>query len=518
MPSLRFLLQQLEPFVVHTALAPGQDIWPERVELLCTQKTLTSDRLYLGEVQPGRPPGDIEMMPGTVLLLSGAETSHLPATLPQGGSIVFLSCSLAELYNTVAGILACTADWQREYQTLADEGGGLHGIVDLTAQLAGGGVLLLDQGGRVVASAGLKDGTYLAGQVSATGALPLRTVEAIFPPPQPGGRGAYAVPHTDLIIYGRHVGTSMGMLLVEGRCSATGLDMQTLCDCATDCLRRRLLSLDLDRLGSSTKSFQQCWEDIVERRLTGSAEIRSALSQMPHPVEQFIRVVVITFPNSGAGVPYNYLLARLREFFPNTNMAVYRKDVVMLLTYQERSFRTDLDKSERLIGLLARYDGLASIGNGTRNLDGLSSIFQLCKRTTLLAQCLRADKQTRIFSHEDYSMYCVIDLCVQHYTDVKGNLDVLYLIHPAVVHLSRYDLEHNNNLRDVLYYYLLNDRNLVKTAAATYMHRNTVLNKVNKILELIQLDLEDGTLRQRLMFSCQFIRYYEKVMQREFRP
>ena len=87
-----------------------------------------------------------------------------------------------------------------------------------------------------------------------------------------------------------------------------------------------------------------------------------------------------------------------------------------------------------------------------------------------------------------------------------------------MIHLTRYDRQHNNNLRDVLYYYLLNDRNLVKTAAATYMHRNTVINKMSKIMDLIHLDLEDGNLRQRLMLSCQFIRYYEKVMEREFRP
>ena len=58
----------------------------------------------------------------------------------------------------------------------------------------------------------------------------------------------------------------------------------------------------------------------------------------------------------------------------------------------------------------------------------------------------------------------------------------------------------------------------VQTAAATYMHRNTVINKVNKIMELLDLDLEDGNLRQRLILSCQFIRYYENVMNREFRP
>ena len=45
-----------------------------------------------------------------------------------------------------------------------------------------------------------------------------------------------------------------------------------------------------------------------------------------------------------------------------------------------------------------------------------------------------------------------------------------------------------------------------------YMHRNTVINKLNKIVELTGVDLTDGGLCQRLTFSCQMIQYYERVM------
>ena len=44
------------------------------------------------------------------------------------------------------------------------------------------------------------------------------------------------------------------------------------------------------------------------------------------------------------------------------------------------------------------------------------------------------------------------------------------------------------------------------------MHRNTVLNKLKKIQELIQLDLSDGLLCQQLLLSCQLAEYQEKVL------
>ena len=109
-------------------------------------------------------------------------------------------------------------------------------------------------------------------------------------------------------------------------------------------------------------------------------------------------------------------------------------------------------------------------------------------------------------------MYCAIDLCAQRFMELHGTDDIISLVHPAIIQITRYDRQHNNNLRDILYSYLKNDRNLIKTAADTYMHRNTIINKINRVQELVNLDLEDDELRQRLLFSCQIIRYYERVL------
>ena len=46
--SLRFLIQRLKPYVVGTALTPGQDLAPDRLEFLTgPMDTLETDRVYL---------------------------------------------------------------------------------------------------------------------------------------------------------------------------------------------------------------------------------------------------------------------------------------------------------------------------------------------------------------------------------------------------------------------------------------------------------------------------------------
>ena len=96
--------------------------------------------------------------------------------------------------------------------------------------------------------------------------------------------------------------------------------------------------------------------------------------------------------------------------------------------------------------------------------------------------------------------------------DLHHHDDLIYLIHPSIIKICRYDATHKTNLRDVLFYYLLCGCSLNRTAAAMYMHRNTVLNKLNRINEITEIPLEDGYTQQRMIMSCIIMRYYEDYL------
>ena len=263
--------------------------------------------------------------------------------------------------------------------------------------------------------------------------------------------------------------------------------------------------------------FRLCWDDILERRLTGADEIRHALSVLSCPVGSFVAVAVVSSPTEDSLFPAGQLLAELQALLPDTNMTVYRGEIVLLHSYEERRFNITLPGAETIAATLERYNAYLSLSNGTRNLSSLPILYGLARQTSVLGRQITPRETQRIFTVDEFNMYCIIDLCAQRFRELHRSDDIIYLIHPAVVHLTRYDHQHNSNLRTVLYYYLLNDRNLLKTAADTYMHRNTVINKINRILELVDIDLEDGRLCQRLMISIQFILYYEKVMHLELK-
>ncbi len=45
-----------------------------------------------------------------------------------------------------------------------------------------------------------------------------------------------------------------------------------------------------------------------------------------------------------------------------------------------------------------------------------------------------------------------------------------------------------------------------------FVHRNTVNNKIGKLKTLLPFDLDDGRMRQLLLFSCQTLHYYALIL------
>ena len=76
-------------------------------------------------------------------------------------------------------------------------------------------------------------------------------------------------------------------------------------------------------------------------------------------------------------------------------------------------------------------------------------------------------------------------------------------VHPAVTALHEYDIKHGTDMARTLQVYLQNDKNLVLTANALGVHRNTVVYRIEKILSMTNMDLEDPY--ERLYIALSFL-------------
>lgn len=74
--------------------------------------------------------------------------------------------------------------------------------------------------------------------------------------------------------------------------------------------------------------------------------------------------------------------------------------------------------------------------------------------------------------------------------------------HPALDLLQNHDRENGAELFKTLYYYLVCDRNVLKTATVMHLHRNTVHNRLVKFSELLpHVNLENLETRVHLLLS-----------------
>ena len=202
------------------------------------------------------------------------------------------------------------------------------------------------------------------------------------------------------------------------------------------------------------------------------------------------------------------LKKRAMEFFPNANVALMREEVVVLLSSDTLYCPINFSLAE-FDAFLAGNRAIAMIANPVSSVQGLRVMYHQCRRTIPIALAVRHDSRERYMIFSRYAQYHLIDVCARAGKEYMDTDDVVYLCHNGVLTLTRYDRAYQNNLRDVLFYYLMNDRSISRTSSQMYMHRNTLIYKVKQIEELLGESLDDPYTRHSLIFSCLLLRYRE---------
>ena len=76
-------------------------------------------------------------------------------------------------------------------------------------------------------------------------------------------------------------------------------------------------------------------------------------------------------------------------------------------------------------------------------------------------------------------------------------------LHPAVRALEEYDSANHTEFLKTLYIYLKNERRTTETVKELYIHRNSLLYRLERIREITGFQLEDYRERLRMLLSCE---------------
>lgn len=115
------------------------------------------------------------------------------------------------------------------------------------------------------------------------------------------------------------------------------------------------------------------------------------------------------------------------------------------------------------------------------------------------------DFLTMLLTKTDFELIDLSSDTIKVLLLLSKGVDYNVFINSEIQKLKEYDSDSDGDLLETLYAYICYERSLVKTAEKLNVHRNTVVYRVNRIHEIINLDLDNPLIRYHTIISILLI-------------
>jgi hypothetical protein len=186
-------------------------------------------------------------------------------------------------------------------------------------------------------------------------------------------------------------------------------------------------------------------------------------------------------------------IKHITGIFPDSLVSVYDEHVVIVIRCTDKQLphgkkRQQLEQFLKKDVLLRC--GVSMVFNNFMNLRYYyiqSKFAAQCKLSLNQAVCL----------YENYQMDHVLQ-------SLSLGDDLRCFCHPGILSLWESGSELQRDLVHCLYHYFLNGRNISATAQAIHVHRNTLIYRLNKAEEILNIDIKKPSVKQDflLIISC----------------
>jgi hypothetical protein len=211
---------------------------------------------------------------------------------------------------------------------------------------------------------------------------------------------------------------------------------------------------------------------------------------------------VVTFTGSaGLKIPIISLLdiKQINELFPDALVSVYNECVVMIFRCTDK--KPPHGKKKQQLEQFLKKDVMLSCGISMvfNNFLHLRNYFTQSKFAA--AQC-KHPLSPVICSYEDYQAEHVLQT-------LSSTDDLRCFCHPGILSLWESGGEAQRDMVNCLYHYFLNGRNISATAEAIHIHRNTLIYRLSKAEEILNIDIKRPSIKQEFMFiiSCLIVQH-----------
>lgn len=185
----------------------------------------------------------------------------------------------------------------------------------------------------------------------------------------------------------------------------------------------------------------------------------------------------------------------------HSNIIFSRKGEVFILIIpaemeepDEKTFWKNLnEKIQKWLSEIFKYgSGLIGIGGKTNKLDDYYQCYRQALQTLNILSGNRTSKNYAFF--EDLGSYTLLHL-------IKDTTEAHYFMKNYIEKLLIYSKKNNINLFQTLRVYLEQNGSIKNTSEKLFIHRSTLLYRLERIKEILELDIDDSDIRFNLMMT-----------------
>ncbi|MFA9376559.1 MAG: PucR family transcriptional regulator [Lachnotalea sp.] len=250
----------------------------------------------------------------------------------------------------------------------------------------------------------------------------------------------------------------------------------------------------------STELFEEnsLYQQLLYDLLIGapSMDVFPKLSSLHFPAKM---MVLFIRPTRYLGRSHlkKYTYVRLKTQIPGTYVTYHKNGIVAIIPLKD-----DAEINTELFDILKDFSQTEyvqiGISNSFTNIENFVSHYEQAYAALELGQKLNPDELVC-----RYLNYQVFDL----FSEIK-NPDLLgRFCHPCLASLRTYDLKNNTQFYETLYIFLNNGCSIKLTSENIFIHRNSLVYRLNRITEICQIDLADSNTIFLLRLSFLIDRY-----------
>lgn len=484
-------------------------------ELLTEEKHTYQDNcIYIGKSSVFK--GNTDKYRNACFILINDDSSMLEKYTASGLKIIELGQNEdpAEIYMETKSILRKNARYNQFKISLLDillSGEGLHKIISTASKLIGNPLIVIDLSFKVLSSSPAEDITdplwsdnVKKGYCSYEFIAELKKMEVIKRgrktkrpfevtcPESPNKKVVFRIE-----VEGKIIGN---ILLIECQKQITAEDYDYLV-LISDIISRELGKKQFYKNTRNVMS-EEILYDLLENNLENKVMIKERIKSAALTFSRHILVLAVDL--SGFELKQSaytrYLNSSLMDLFPVSSSIYYEDYIVIIFDMGPQGKKQS--KFDRVRSFLSENKLKMGVSSEFSSIEDCSIYYHQAVASLEIGKILEPERV--IFQYEDIQPYNFIYIS-------KDKISKEAFFNSSLYALKDYDDKNNSKMYQTLYVYLKNNHSMTKTAEEMFIHRNTLRYRLEKISEIIGLDLDEDDNSFKLYYAYKSADFYKKL-------